>query len=108
MPRTATLLLWVYFVVAQVVLLNLLVAIMGDTWQQIRENADDEWKYLKVNAIAEYFELHHIPPPFNAAWLLRSLFDGSLAELKGDTMRRCTRKRTVRSPPAPAAVDVPY
>lgn len=49
MPRTASLLLWIYFVLSQVVLLNLLVAIMGDTWQQIRENSDDEWKYLKVS-----------------------------------------------------------
>ena len=94
MPRMATGLLWVYFMLSQIVLLNLLVAIMGDTWQQIRENADDEWKYLKVNAIAEYFELHHIPPPFNAARLLRALFDGSFGENTEEPWQRCTRKRT--------------
>ena len=90
----ATGLLWVYFMLSQIVLLNLLVAIMGDTWQQIRENADDEWKYLKVNAIAEYFELHHIPPPFNAGRLLRALFDGSIGENTEEPWQRCTRKRT--------------
>ena len=35
----------------QVVLLNLLVAIMGETWEKIKENADDEWKLLMVGAI---------------------------------------------------------
>ncbi|KAL1522796.1 hypothetical protein AB1Y20_017767 [Prymnesium parvum] len=94
MPRTATILLWVYFMLSQVVLLNLLVAIMGDTWQQIRENADDEWKYLKVNAIAEYFELHHIPPPFNACRLLRALVDGSFGENIEEPRKRCTHKHS--------------
>jgi len=94
MPRMATLVLWIYFMFSQIVLLNLLVAIMGDTWNTISENADVEWKFFRVNAIAEYFELHHIPPPFNAARLLRALFDGSFASSSEDGVPRCTRQRT--------------
>ena len=36
------------FCYALVVLLNLLVAIMGDTWQRVKESADEEWKFLMV------------------------------------------------------------
>ena len=92
MPALVALLLWVYFMLSQVVLLNLLVAIMGDTWQQIRENADNEWKYLKINAIEEFFELHHVPPPFNAGQLVR-LLRGHVDGTGRRSMLRCTRRR---------------
>jgi len=47
-PRPLSLAMWLYFLISQVVLLNLLVAIMGDTWQRVKDSADVEWKYLLV------------------------------------------------------------
>ena len=63
--------LWVYFMVSQVVLVNLLVAIMGDTWSSVKESADVEWRFLFVENIEEFFDMPHVPPPFNARLLFR-------------------------------------
>ena len=93
-PRLVALLLWVYFMLSQVVLLNLLVAIMGDTWQQISQHADDEWKMLKVQAIEEYFELHHIPPPFNAPQLVYALLANEDLHERTGPLPRCTVQRS--------------
>lgn len=72
-PRPLSALLWVYFLLSQVVLLNLLVAIMGDTWQRVKESADEEWKFLLVQDMEEFFMLHPVPPPFGALILLRRI-----------------------------------
>ena len=56
------------------VLINLLVAIMGDTWQLVKESADEEWKFLLVQDMEEFFHLHHVPPPFNALALLPRIY----------------------------------
>ena len=65
----------------QVVLLNLLIAVMSETWSNIKEYEEVEWKLLSVSSIGEFFELHHVPPPFNCMLLLRHLYrhlaDGS-------------------------------
>ena len=74
-PRPLSCTLWVYFLLSQVVLLNLLVAIMGDTWQRVKDSADEEWKFLLVQDMEEFFDLHHVPPPFNALILLRVLYN---------------------------------
>ena len=74
-PRPLSALLWVYFLLSQVVLLNLLVAIMGDTWQRVKESADEEWKYLLVQDMEEFFMLHPVPPPFGALVLLRRIHE---------------------------------
>ena len=72
--RVSLLLLWLYFLVAQVVLLNLLIAMMSDTWSSVKEHADEEWKFLSVASIDEYFDLHHVPPPFNCTQLARDIY----------------------------------
>ena len=55
------------------VLLNLLIAVMSETWSNIKEHEEVEWKLLSVSSIGEFFELHHVPPPFNCVQLLRHL-----------------------------------
>ena len=57
----------------QVVLLNLLIAVMSETWSNIKEHEEVEWKLLSVSSIDEFFQLHHVPPPFNCVQLLRHL-----------------------------------
>ena len=73
------LLLWLYFLLSQVVLLNLLIAVMSDTWGSVKEHADEEWKFLSVASIDEFFGLHHVPPPFNCVQLSRDLLPHLLA-----------------------------
>ena len=74
-PRPLSVALWVYFLLSQVVLLNLLIAIMGDTWQRVKDSADEEWKFLLVQDMEEFFDLYPTPPPFNVLLLLGRLHD---------------------------------
>jgi hypothetical protein len=58
--------LWLYVVVAQIILVNLLIAMMGDTFGVIKERADEEWKFGRLRSVMEATErMHPIPPPFN-------------------------------------------
>ena len=57
------------------VLLNLLIAIMGDTWQSVKESADEKWKFLLVLDMEEFFDLYPVPPPVNALILLRRIHE---------------------------------
>lgn len=72
-PRVVAVLLWVYFMLSQCVLINLLTALMSETWERVNEAADDEWKFLYVSNIDEFFGLPPVPPPFNAWLILRHL-----------------------------------
>ena len=72
-PVSLSITFWVYFMLSQVVLLNLLIAIMGDTWQRVKDSADEEWKFLLVQDMEEFFDLHPVPPPFNALILLHRI-----------------------------------
>ena len=58
--------LWLYLVVSNVVLVNLLIAMMGYTFQEVKDQADREWKYGRVRSIIEVNERFcAIPPPIN-------------------------------------------
>ena len=58
--------LWVYVMVSNILLVNLLIAMMSDTYQEVKEQADLEWKYSSVNSVLEMItRMHPIPPPFS-------------------------------------------
>ena len=40
-PTVGAALLWLYVVVAQIILVNLLIAMMGDTYRLLKERADE-------------------------------------------------------------------
>jgi len=46
-------------------LVNLLIAMMGDTFDNVKENSDKEWKYTRYDVIKEYQSASFHPPPFN-------------------------------------------
>ncbi|XP_033123673.1 short transient receptor potential channel 4-like [Anneissia japonica] len=55
-----------YHVFAIVILFNLLIAMMSNTYTNIEEDADIEWKYARSQLWMEYFDDSIIvPPPFN-------------------------------------------
>ena len=66
--------LWIYVLVSNVLLVNLLIAMMSDTYQEIKENADIEWKFSRVSSILEAIErTHPIPPPFSFPFMVARL-----------------------------------
>jgi len=55
----------VYALIAQIMLVNLLIAMMGDTFNRVQENADKEWMYSRYHLVVEYTHASFHPPPFN-------------------------------------------
>ncbi|KAK1785501.1 hypothetical protein P4O66_018863 [Electrophorus voltai] len=74
-PATATALahlaFGVYLVVTVIVLVNLLIAMMSDTYQRIQAQSDTEWKFGRAVLIRDMSRKSGTPAPFN---LLTSLF----------------------------------
>jgi len=63
--------LWVFAMISNVLLVNLLIAMMSETYQKIKRSADVEWKFGRVNAVLEAVErTHPLPPPFSAPLML--------------------------------------
>ncbi|KAL3925874.1 MAG: hypothetical protein SGPRY_003547 [Prymnesium sp.] len=57
------------------VLVNLLIAMMADTFQKISADGQKQWQYHRIKIILEYKdERESLPPPFNVLILLNRLF----------------------------------
>nr|XP_050860313.1 transient receptor potential protein isoform X5 [Vespula vulgaris] len=55
-----------YSVINVIVLLNMLIAMMSNSYQIISERADSEWKFARSHLWMSYFEDGDtVPPPFN-------------------------------------------
>ncbi|TRY65987.1 hypothetical protein DNTS_003765 [Danionella cerebrum] len=55
-----------YNVISLVVLLNMLIAMMNNSYQHIADHADIEWKFARTKLWMSYFEEGGtVPPPFN-------------------------------------------
>ncbi|CAM9524685.1 unnamed protein product [Lampetra planeri] len=66
-----------YNIISLVVLLNMLIAMMNNSYQLIADHADIEWKFARTKLWMSYFEEGAtLPPPFNivpspkSAWYL--------------------------------------
>jgi len=55
----------VYSLISQVMLVNLLIAMMGDTYSNVKANSDKEWKFYRYGLITEFMSTSPYPPPFN-------------------------------------------
>jgi hypothetical protein len=67
-PRTtpfATAFFCAYFIFMTIVMINLLIAMMSNTYESVQQQADIEWKYLRVLMVKEYDSISTDPPPFN-------------------------------------------
>ncbi|XP_070541217.1 short transient receptor potential channel 4-like [Ptychodera flava] len=58
-------LLGLYLVLAVIVLLNMLIAKISNTYANIQENSRVEWNYARASLIIEYQESQDLPIPFN-------------------------------------------
>lgn len=55
-----------YSVINVIVLLNLLIAMMSNSYAMITEHSDTEWKFARTKLWLSYFEdSATLPPPFN-------------------------------------------
>lgn len=55
-----------YSVINVIVLLNLLIAMMSNSYAMIDEHSDTEWKFARTRLWMSYFEESStLPPPFN-------------------------------------------
>uniref|UniRef100_A0A6Q2WPK8 Transient receptor potential cation channel subfamily M member 2 n=1 Tax=Esox lucius TaxID=8010 RepID=A0A6Q2WPK8_ESOLU len=57
-------LLCVYLLFANILLLNLLIAIFNYTFQEVQDNTDNIWKFQRYELIKEYYSRPALPPPF--------------------------------------------
>ena len=68
-PRR-TLLLWVYVVASQILLVNLLIAMMGNTYQKYAVNAEKEFYFNRATVAIEARAYFAVPPPLSLPLLL--------------------------------------
>lgn len=62
--------LGIYTFIAQVMLVNLLIAMMGDTYTTVRQNSDVEWKCYRRVFVRENKMAPALPPPLNLTWYI--------------------------------------
>ncbi|XP_070557752.1 short transient receptor potential channel 4-like [Ptychodera flava] len=54
-----------FCIIVMLVLLNLCIAMMSDTYTKIKENIDVEWKFVRTCMWLDFFVGPVLPPPFN-------------------------------------------
>ncbi|XP_028993467.1 transient receptor potential cation channel subfamily M member 2 isoform X2 [Betta splendens] len=55
----------VYLLFANILLLNLLIAIFNFTFQEVQDNTDRIWKFQRYELIKEFYSRPALPPPFS-------------------------------------------
>lgn len=56
---------FVYMIISIIILVNLFIAILSNTYSVIQEDSDIEWKYSRVCLISTYNMYTNMPPPLN-------------------------------------------
>ncbi|XP_071842924.1 short transient receptor potential channel 7-like isoform X4 [Apostichopus japonicus] len=74
LESAGTLLYASFYIFTVVVLLNALIAVMSNVYNQVEENADSEWKFNRTSLWMTFLdETFHVPPPFNLLPRMRSV-----------------------------------
>lgn len=59
--------MWVYLLLSNVLLSNLLIAMFADTFTSVKENAENEYHFRHYRHVFDYIHTHHtLPPPLGA------------------------------------------
>eukprot|EP01111_Echinosteliopsis_oligospora_P005886 TRINITY_DN1962_c0_g1_i2.p1 TRINITY_DN1962_c0_g1~~TRINITY_DN1962_c0_g1_i2.p1 ORF type:complete len:1043 (+),score=331.07 TRINITY_DN1962_c0_g1_i2:218-3346(+) len=75
----------IYALVAQVMLVNLLIAMMGDTYSDVYDNSTKEWKFYRMTLVEEYSTSSVYPPPFNLIFVPLSWVQAKLCGSGADS-----------------------
>ncbi|XP_068762522.1 transient receptor potential protein-like isoform X2 [Montipora capricornis] len=70
----AHLLFAAYLVMALLLLVNMLIALLSNTYQKVQDNSRREWAFQKAVTIQTYRNYHPIPVPFNIISMFLMLF----------------------------------
>lgn len=63
-----------YHIMTGVVLLNMLIAMLADSFNRVQNDADTEWKFCRADLWLSYFDRQStLPPPFNVLPILMEL-----------------------------------
>ncbi|CAH1408067.1 unnamed protein product [Nezara viridula] len=54
-----------YMILTVIVILNMLIATMSNTFQKVTDNLDTEWLFGRTEVYMSYIDLPVLPPPFN-------------------------------------------
>ena len=60
---TGPIMLFVYMLIGNVVMVNLLIAMMSDTYASVEEKSLEVWRFQKFELVKEYREAYQLPPP---------------------------------------------
>ncbi|XP_055629755.1 transient-receptor-potential-like protein [Toxorhynchites rutilus septentrionalis] len=83
-----------YSVINVIVLLNLLIAMMSNSYAMIDEHSDTEWKFARTRLWMSYFEESStLPPPFNIFPSMKHLMRLCGKKKKRDIKRESTIRR---------------
>jgi len=64
-------LMWMYLFIIGVLLVNLLIAMMSDTYAKVMEKGTERWTFERAQLILEFKDTKApLPPPFNLLWQL--------------------------------------
>jgi len=58
-------LLAIYAFISQIILVNLLIAMMGSSYDEVKEHSDKDWQFYRYTIVCEYKANSPLPPPFN-------------------------------------------
>ncbi|XP_035682590.1 short transient receptor potential channel 4-like [Branchiostoma floridae] len=91
-----------YNVIALIVLLNMLIAMMNNSYQHIADHADTEWKFARTKLWLSYFEEGGtLPPPFNIVpspkffWYTIMWVKNSCSEICNFRKKQLNRMRSI-------------
>ena len=68
-PLVGIALLWIYIIIAQVLLVNLLIAMMSCTFAKVEAIAQQEYTFGCMRTFMETRNLFVVPPPFSLPFL---------------------------------------
>ena len=63
--------LWCYIFVVNILLVNLLIAMMTETYERVQRQADNEWRFNRVYLVDEFAgSIYPLPPPLSLPYLV--------------------------------------
>ena len=86
--------LWGYMMIIAVLFINLLIAMFNQTYTDVHDYADEEWKMSRVDKVNAFMRLYPVPPPLNLFFLTFDL-SGRIVEKLCDFMQCCRRSAEV-------------
>lgn len=70
----------VFLVLGVILLVNMMIALLNNTYEKVKDNALREWSFRKAITVQTYSDYHPIPVPFNIGFWCWSLLFGNCCE----------------------------